>query len=576
MRICPRCQLKYPDDNDRCFVDGATLEPMPDERIGTTLAGRYLIESAIGEGGMATVYRARHTLVDRPVAIKVMAKHLMKDAALRERFRREAKNSASLAHPNIIEILDTGETEDGTAFMVMELLSGASLGTLIEQQGAMPPTKVAELGLQIARGLARAHDFQVVHRDLKPDNIFLHRGRDGHTVVKLLDFGIARSMHDTRLTNAGEIFGTPQYMAPERVMSIDAGPLADLYALGVIFFEMLTGQLPFHADNLPGILIKHMQEPPPQLSSLVQNVPRRLDELVMKLLAKKPEDRPVDAHQVIKELLPLVPVDVASDAMMPTPAAGILRNVAPTLPPTTLERWARRAAVFEQMLKRAYPGAVPPPALVQALAQLKAVIVRINELRSMGLKDQRKLDALDSNARDARTRLGHAVDTLGVDLSSARESLRAARLEVQPYLDTVRGAQEAYVAAHKRVIEAGWHVGVAVPTPEIVQAFRATAETMDRWLLSRGAGGKAEVWIAAKEQEVTDLEFQVEALRAQRQRVEQQFEEDHASLEVRLIDNGKQIEKLDQELMQLGGQIAAPLRPRRELGDLFAELETDR
>jgi serine/threonine-protein kinase len=576
MRICPRCQLKYPDDNDRCFVDGATLEPMPDERIGTTLAGRYLIESAIGEGGMATVYRARHTLVDRPVAIKVMAKHLTKDASLRERFRREAKNSASLAHPNIIEILDTGETEDGTAFMVMELLNGASLGTIIEQQGAMAPAKVAELGLQIARGLARAHDFQVVHRDLKPDNIFLHRGRDGRTIVKLLDFGIARSLHDSRLTSAGELFGTPQYMAPERVMSIDAGPLADLYAVGIIFFEMLTGKLPFHADNLPGILIKHMQEAPPALSSLVPNIPRRLDELVMKLLAKKPEDRPVDAHQVIKELLPLVPADVASDAMMPTPAVGIMRNVAPTLPPTTLERWARRAAVFEQMLRRAYPGAVPPPDLVQALAQLKTVIVRINELRSAGLKEQRKLDALDSNAREARTRLGHAVDTLGVDLSSAREGARAARLEVQPYLDADRSAQEAYVKAHKRLIEAGWHVGVASPTSEIVQAFRETAETMDRWLLSHATGAKAQVWIAQKEREVTDLDFQVEALRAQRQRVEQTFEAEHAEIEKALIENGKQIEKLDQELMALGGQIAAPLRPRGELGDLFAELETDR
>jgi len=576
MRICPRCQLKYPDDNDRCFVDGAALELMPDERIGTLLAGRYLLESAIGEGGMATVYRARHTLVDRPVAIKVMAKHLTKDASLRERFRREAKNSASLAHPNIIEILDTGETEDGTAFMVMELLDGAPLGRVIEQQGRLPSARVAELGLQIARGLARAHDFQVVHRDLKPDNIFLHRGREGRSVVKLLDFGIARSLHDTRLTSAGELFGTPHYMAPERVTSIDAGPLADLYALGVIFYEMLTGKLPFHAESLPGILIKHLQEPPPSISAQVPDVSRRLEELVMKLLAKRPEDRPVDAHQVIKELLPLVPADIATDALMPTPAAGITRTVAPTLPPTTLERWARRAAVFEQMLKRAYPGAVPPAELVQALSQLKTVLVRINELRSAGLKEQRKLDALDANAREARTRLGHAVDTLGVDLSSAREGARAARLEVQPYFDTDRAAREVYVKAHTLVIEAGWHIGVAAPTTEIVQAFRDTADSMDRWLLARGAGEKAQRWIASKEREVTDLEFQVEALRAQRQRVEEQFEVEHAALEVVLIDNGKQIEKLDQELMQLGGLIAAPLRRRGELGELFVELETDR
>jgi tRNA A-37 threonylcarbamoyl transferase component Bud32 len=574
MRICPRCQLKYPDDKDRCFVDGEPLAAMPDARVGTVLGGRYLIESAIGEGGMATVYRARHTLVDRPVAIKVMAPHLTKDASLRERFRREAKNSASLAHPHIIEILDTGETDDGTAFMVMELLDGSSLADRISEQGALPPPLVAELGLQIMRGLARAHDFQVIHRDLKPDNIFLHRGRDGRTVVKLLDFGIARSLHDSRLTSAGELFGTPQYMAPERVTSIDAGPLADLYAVGVIFYEMLTGELPFDADSLPGILIKHLQAEPPSIAAKVPGVPPALEALVKKLLAKKPADRPVDAHQVIKELLPLVPAGVATEAMQPTPAVGVLRQAARTLPPTTLERWARRAAVFEQMLARAYPGTAPPAELAQALAQLKHVITQINEARSAGLKDQRRLDVLETNAREARTRLGHAVDTLGVDLSSAREAARSARPEVQPHFDADRQAQDAYVAAHKHVIEAGWHAGVAAPSADIAAAFRAVAETMAQWQHTRATAEKAQRWIAAREQAVKDLEFQVEALRAQRQRVEETYEQEQDAIDATLVENGKQISALDDELMRLGERLAEPLRPRAELGPLFAELES--
>lgn len=523
---------------------------------------------------MATVYRARHTLVDRPVAIKVMAPHLTKDASLRERFRREAKNSASLAHPHIIEIVDTGETDDGTAFMVMELLDGSSLADRIAEQGALPPALVAELGLQIMRGLARAHDFQVIHRDLKPDNIFLHRGRDGRTVVKLLDFGIARSLHDSRLTSAGELFGTPQYMAPERVTSIDAGPLADLYAVGVIFYEMLTGELPFDADSLPGILIKHLQAEPPSIAAKVPNVPPSLEALVKKLLAKKPGDRPVDAHQVIKELLPLVPADAAIEAMQPTPAVGVLRQAARTLPPTTLERWARRAAVFEQMLARAFPGTAPPPELAQSLAQLKRVIVQINEARAASLKEQRKLDVLETNAREARTRLGHAVDTLGVDLSSAREAARSARPEVQPHLDADRLAQEAYVAAHKRVIEAGWHVGVAAPSPDIAAAFQAMAETMARWQHVHPTTEKAQRWIEAREQAVKDLEFQVQALRAQRQRVEETYEQEQDAIDAALIENGKRIAALDEELMRLGERLAEPLRPRADLAPLFAELET--
>ncbi len=575
MRICPRCQLKYPDDKDRCFVDGEPLAVMPDTRVGTVLGGRYLVESAIGEGGMATVYRARHTLVDRPVAIKVMAPHLTKDASLRERFRREAKNSASLAHPNIIEILDTGETDDGTAFMVMELLDGSSLADRIAEQGALPPALVAELSLQIMRGLARAHDFQVIHRDLKPDNIFLHRGRDGRTVVKLLDFGIARSLHDSRLTSAGELFGTPQYMAPERVSSIDAGPLADLYAVGVIVYEMLTGELPFDADSLPGILIKHLQAEPPSIAAKVPNVPPSLEALVKKLLAKKPGDRPVDAHQVIKELLPLVPADVVSEAMQPTPAVGVLRQAARTLPPTTLERWARRAAVFEQMLARAYPGAAPPAELAQALVALKRVIAQINELRAAGLKEQRKLDVLDTSVREARTRLGHAVDTLGVDLSSAREAARGARPEVQPHFDADRLAREAYVATHSRLIEAGWHLGVAAPTAEIAAAFRATADALAQWQHTHATAEKAQRWVEARDRAVTDLEFQVEALRAQRQRVEDTHEQEQDAIDARLIAHGRQIGALDEELMRLGERLAAPLRPRTDLGGLFVELETD-
>jgi serine/threonine-protein kinase len=575
MKICPKCGLKYTDDKARCFVDGAGLQAMPDERIGQIIAGRYLIERKLGEGGMATVYRARHTLVDKPVAIKIMAPHLTKDASLRERFRREAKNAASLAHPNIVEILDTGDTDDGTAFLVMELLEGVSLADLIRQQGPLPAPRVAEIGIQIARGLARAHDFQVIHRDLKPDNIFLHRGPGGRTIVKLLDFGIARSLHDSRLTNAGELFGTPQYMAPERVTSIDAGPLADLYAVGCIFYEMLTGRVPFDAPQLPAILIKHMQETPPAPSSLVPGVPRQLEALVQRLMEKKPENRPVDAHQLIKELLPLVPAEVAADVAMPTPEVGVTRQAAATLPPTTLERWARRAAVFEQMIRRAYPTSAPPPELARALDELKAVIARINELRVAGLREQRKLEAMEQNARDARTRLGHAVDTLGVDLSQARQALQSARQEVTPYFDADARARAAYVAAHERLAKSGFAGGVTTPTAEAAQRFREVAEALDHWVLSSVAAEKARRWLESKEREVQDLEFQVQALRAQRERVERQYESERELIEQMLQANGREIASADQRLMALGSAIVEPLRLRAsELGDLFAELES--
>ncbi len=488
MKRCPTCGLKYPDENERCFVDKATLEPLPDERIGTLLKGRYQIEAPLGEGGMATVYRARNTLVERPVAVKVMAAQLKGDEALKERFRREAKNAAAIAHPNIIEIYDYGETDDGVPFLVMEILEGEPLDRIIER-GPIPSGQVASLGVQIARGLARAHDFDVIHRDLKPENIFVCRGADGTlSHPKLLDFGIARSMHDTRLTSMGQIFGTPQYMAPERVTSIDAGAESDLYALGVILFEMVTGRLPFESKDIPGFFIKHMQEAPPKPSALVPQIPRRLEELILALLEKDPKKRPVDAHAVTNALVPLVPAGVSA-ALPPPPAPAAARpaQVAPTLPPTTLERWAGRTALFEQMLHRAFPAGDAPPHLVQALAEIRTILMRIHELRSEGLKAQRKLESMEQNARDGRTRLGHAVHTLAQDLSSARGAARSAGAEIEPYLVADTAAYDAYEKAHQRFLALGGSVVCFDPTQAAAAAAREVCETLDSWFLAKSA-----------------------------------------------------------------------------------------
>lgn len=572
MRVCPQCGLKYSNDQPTCFVDGETLDEAPDPYIGSTLAGRYLVEAQLGEGGMAVVYRARHTLVDRPVAVKIMNKQLASDTSLRERFRREAKNAAALAHPNIIEIYDYGETEDGAPFLVMELLDGAPLADYIGSEG-MPAAEVASLGMQIAQGLARAHDFDVIHRDLKPDNVFVARGPHGQPQIKLLDFGIARSMQDSRLTNAGEVFGTPQYMAPERITSIDAGPAADLYALGVIYFEMLTGRLPFEAEEITGYFIKHMQEPPPKPSDLVPNCPRRLEELILALLAKSPDERPVDAHQVVKELAALTPKGSASIAApVPTPSRPI---VAPTLPPTTLERWARRTAIFEQMLNRAYPAGDAPPDLRQLLEAIRNSLTHIHNLRSEGLREQRQLEQLQNDTRDQRARLGYAVQSLAEDLSQTRDAARRAKAEVAPYFEADDNAHASYRAAHSALQSRGGCQEVATPSEALVRAWREVTETLDRWLLASGAAQKARRWVDSKDEAVRDLEFQVDALRQQLERSEGEFDQKKAASESILVTKGNEVTSREQELFERATELATALRTRQELGDLFAQLESE-
>lgn len=576
MKVCPTCGLEYPDENDRCFVDKAALEAMPDERIGALLKGRYQIEAPLGEGGMATVYRARNTLVERPVAVKIMSAHLKTDKALKERFRREAKNAAAVAHPNIIEIFDHGETDDGTPFLVMEILDGQPLDVLIER-GPMPAGLVATIGVQVARGLGRAHDFDVLHRDLKPENIFVCRGADGNlSIPKILDFGIARSMHDSRLTSAGEIFGTPQYMAPERVTSIDAGASADLYALGVILFEMVTGRLPFESKDIPGFFIKHMQEAPPRPSQLVPDVPRRLEELILELLAKKPEERPVDAHAVAKALEALVPQGV--QAAMPAPTSSSSSRIpaaAPTLPPTTLERWAQRTALFDQMMHRAFPGGSAPPQQVQALAEIRSILARVHELRSAGLKEQRKLEQMEAHAREGRERLGNAVHVLGEDLSNAREAARSAHKDVQPYFDAESSAKEAYQKAHRKLAGAGGAWPIEEPTQAAASAAREMAEALDRWYLAKSAAEKAHRWVDAKQREVADLEFQVDALRAQLERLESNNEDERSTAEDQLRAHGEEMSALERRLTELGSVFVEPLRTRHDLGDLFARLQQE-
>src|SRR5215472_7412530 len=302
MKTCPQCKMRYPNEASYCFVDGTDLIPLQDPRIGTTIAGRYLIEGVIGEGGMATVYKATEKFTERPCAVKIMNIAFAREAVVRERFRREAKSAQKLTHPNIIEIFDQGDTDDGTSYIVMELLVGTSLADLIGK-GPVVIERAVSIMIQISRGIARAHDLDVIHRDIKPENIFLCKRDDGTDLVKLLDFGIAFSKQDSRLTGAGEIFGTPQYMAPERIQAGEPGPSADLYSIGVVFFEIITGQLPFDAPDIASFFNKHLKETPRSPHALNPHIPLPMDELVLRLLAKDPKERPVDAHRVHQDLL---------------------------------------------------------------------------------------------------------------------------------------------------------------------------------------------------------------------------------------------------------------------------------
>ena len=281
----------------------------PDPMIGTLLDGRYLLLSLLGEGGMGHVYRANHVLMDKPVAVKLIHAELAHMEDVAKRFEREAKSSSRLTDPHCITVTDFGRTDDGTLFLVMEVLEGDDLDVRLEEQGALPVNEALRIISQILKGLAHAHEQGVVHRDLKPENVFLVDHGGEKDFVKILDFGIAKLAAGggaENLTKSGIVFGTPKYLSPEQALGDTVDHRVDLYAVGIMLYELLTGQPPFDAESAMDTLSMHLTKDPPSLAESGA-FPRGLQEVFNKALAKKPDDRYASAEEFLAAIEALDP-----------------------------------------------------------------------------------------------------------------------------------------------------------------------------------------------------------------------------------------------------------------------------
>jgi serine/threonine-protein kinase len=316
MLHCPTCGRRYSPDIRACPEDNTPLQadatlindPSVDPLIGHTLDDKYLLEERLGTGGMGTVYKARHVLIDRPVAVKVLNQRFFEDEAARTRFRREAKAAGRLQHQNAVTVTDFGQTEDGYVYIVMELLLGRTLRDVLAKESPLDPARAVSLMLQISDAVAAAHDAGIIHRDLKPANIFIVHRADVPAVVKVLDFGIAKLAADSlddddpTLTLIGAMIGTPRYMSPEQCDGAELTPAADVYSLGVILYEMLTGAVPFSGSTPLAIAMRHASELPRSPREIVASIPEDLERIVLRALEKQPEDRPRNAGEFRREL----------------------------------------------------------------------------------------------------------------------------------------------------------------------------------------------------------------------------------------------------------------------------------
>jgi len=282
-----------------------------DSLVGQTLDEKYLIEERLSEGGMGTVYRARHLLMDRPVAIKVMREGLVEDEAARIRFQREARAAVRLQHPNAVAVTDSGETSDGYVYLVMELLEGRTLREILVKEAPIETARAISIMLQASDAVAAAHEAGIIHRDLKPSNILVTQSADAPAMVKVLDFGVAKLApyilddEDPNITlrGAGARVGTPRYMAPEQSNGNGLTPAADVYSLGVILYEMLTGMAPFTGSTPMEIAAKHVSDPPHAPREIVAAIPEDIEHVVLHALEKDAADRPANAAEFRSELL---------------------------------------------------------------------------------------------------------------------------------------------------------------------------------------------------------------------------------------------------------------------------------
>ena len=302
---------------------------------------RYRLLKSLGSGGMADVYLAHDDILDRDVALKVMSSRYASDEEFVERFKREAQSAAALSHPNIVSIFDRGESEDGTYYIAMEYLPGGTLKNRILKRGALPARTAAAVALQMAEALRAAHERDVIHRDIKPHNILI----TGLGDVKVTDFGIARAAASSTMTRTGHILGTAHYISPEQAMGEPVGPASDLYSLGVVLYEMLTGELPYDADTPLGIAMKHVNGHLRQPKELNHAVPEGINAITLRLLAKNPEDRYASDSELIEDLERVcagLDPTAATTEMMPHAVAPTTRLKPPPPPQKTDRNKLRR------------------------------------------------------------------------------------------------------------------------------------------------------------------------------------------------------------------------------------------
>jgi serine/threonine protein kinase len=538
-----------------------------DPMLGRVVAGRYRLEARAGEGGMGIVYRARHVLIDRVVALKLIRPDLRGETHLRAWMLREARAANRVDHAHIIDIHDIGETEEGELYLVMEYLVGIALSSELAK-GPMPLARGIDILEQMCAALARAHDLGVVHRDLKSDNILLSTRGGRKDFVKILDFGLAHLAMDPRLAPKGAVFGTPEYMSPEQARGEEASAQSDLYALGVLFFEMLTGQLPFRSNDRETLLEMQRTAPAPKPRSIKPDILPAAETIVLKLLEKDRRKRFQDAHHLHEDLkaiqraLPSTPWEVGAGENAPPPP--------PPPPPESpgVTEWANRAALFSRMVRRAYPSGNLPGDVQNAVTQAWDLASRATRLEGEVASHTRKLEALERRGRALRAEIGRKVEELAHEESRALRDAAAEQKEVLKIKEQVIVAERTSTAAKTQADGVGPQAQSAQARAifERCGAAFALVDARREQLLEKEQ--KAQV----KDAQAKDLRRQIEELRSQLARYAEALEEDLAQGREKVAARTREGLAFEKAFSEVSTLLLNHLKAKPEVRDLLQDL----
>lgn len=544
MKLCPKCNNLFPDDIQECLIDGTPLVVSEDPLVGKLIGGCYRIVRQIASGGMGNVYAARHEYLSREVAVKVLKPLLGKEDEYRQRIIREARICATVDHIHIVKAFDL-VMSDGLVCLVMEMLSGETLKSRLKRLGPLGVGAVLRILSMTAEALASAHSLDIVHRDIKPSNIYLARYMGADDFVKLLDFGIAFALKESRLTRQGAALGTPPYMAPELFNASEPSKASDIYSLACVTYQALSGRTPFHNQDMSEIVQGHLNREPEPIRSHNPDVPEKLEEILAKMLVKDPQQRYHDAFQLLHALQ----------------TSGLYNQEyeerpSYTAPEEETEEISLRSEwgdYFQEVDEGDHTSSQSVQTGLQAVTELG----RIEKQKKQMVH---RMERLEGQRRSTQRNIANALRTLHADLSRMREDRERDQMEYlkirteKDFLqdEVLRTEETLFQVLEKRVQDPDRKL-----TPEALESLARAASTVQRYLDVRHRTGEIRDARRSYPDTVRDMKFQIDELQGRIKAVEEETEAEREKYRKELESLSEEGERYRQEAARAAVEVQA-------------------